>query len=248
MLTIYGLYRTRAARNIWLAKEIGLPFRHVPVAPYYRVPDFDAPGAPLNTRSAEFAQVNPNRRVPSLDDDGLVLHESLAINLYLAKSYGGALGPADVVEDGLMTMWSLWAANEAEPHAVQVLYHRVNNPHGECDPAMAQAAIEALRAPFAVLDAALAPAGFVVGRRFTVADINVSEVIRLAAAAPELLAAAPCVKAWLGRCHDRPAFREMIAERDRETQLRAGSLPAHPLAGPGQPAKAAPAPSPLARI
>jgi glutathione S-transferase len=129
-----------------------------------------------------------------------------------------------------MTMWSLWAANEVEPHTVQVLYHRVNNPHGECDPAMAQAAIEALRAPFAVLDAALAPTGFVVGRRFTVADINVSEVLRLALAAPELFAAAPRVKAWLERCRDRPAFRETVAERDRETQLRAGNRPSHPLA------------------
>ncbi|MBV1799874.1 glutathione S-transferase family protein [Siccirubricoccus sp. G192] len=216
MLTIYGVYRSRASRNIWLAKEIGLPFRHVPVIQAYRLPDPAAPDAPLHTRSAGFLAVNPSGHIPSIEDDGLVLHESLAINLYLAKKYGGRLGPADIAEDGLMTMWSLWAATEAEPQAIEVLYHRVAKPPGERDPARAQAAIEALRAPFAVLDAALARTGFAVGGRFTVADINLAEVFRFALPAPELFDAAPRVKAWMETCHARPAFREMMAERDRE--------------------------------
>jgi glutathione S-transferase len=147
MLTIYGLYRSRASRNIWLAKEIGLLFRLIPVVQHYRLPDHTAPDAPLNTRSAEFLKINLSGRIPAADDGGLVLCESLAINLYLARRYGGTLGPIDAAEDGLMAMWSLWAANEAEPHTVEVLYHRVENPHGECDPARAQAAIEALRGP-----------------------------------------------------------------------------------------------------
>jgi glutathione S-transferase len=217
MLTIYGVYRSRAARNIWLAHEIGLPFRHVPVVQAYRLADPDAPGAPLHTRSPAFLEINPNGHVPSIEDDGLVLHESLAINLYLAKKYGGALGPADLAEDGQMTMWSLWAATETEPHALQVLYHRAGKPPAERDPMIAQAAIGALRAPFAVLDRALlAKEGFLVGGRFTVADLNVAEVIRYALPAPELFEAAPAVRAWLAACHARPAFKRMAAERDRE--------------------------------
>jgi hypothetical protein len=31
MLTIYGVYHSRASRVIWLANELGLPFEHVPV-------------------------------------------------------------------------------------------------------------------------------------------------------------------------------------------------------------------------
>lgn len=216
MLTIYGVYRSRASRNIWLAHELGIPFRHVPVMQTYRLADPGAAGAPLQTRSPAFLKVNPNGHIPTIDDDGLILHESLAINLYLAKKHGGPLAPADVAEDGLMTMWSLWAATEVEPHSLNVIYHMVDKPSGERDAAVARAAIEALRAPFAVLDAALAATGFVVGGRFTVADINLAEVARYAMPAADLFAAAPRVKTWLAACHARPAFKTMMAAREQE--------------------------------
>jgi glutathione S-transferase len=216
MLTIYGVHRSRASRNIWLAYEIGLPFRQVPVIQANRLANPDAPGAPLHTCSPEFLKINPNGHIPVVDDDGLVLHESLAINLYLAKKYGGGLGPADLAEDGRMGMWALWAATEVEPHALQVLFHRAGRPPAERDPAVAQAAVEALRAPFAVLNRELAGSGFLVGGRFTVADLNVAEVVRYALPAPELFEAAPAVRAWLEACHARPAFKRMMEERERE--------------------------------
>lgn len=216
MLTIYGVYRSRASRTIWLANELGLPFKHVPVIQHYRLPDATAPGAPLNTRSPEFLRVNPNGHIPSIDDDGLVLHESLAINLYLAKKHGGPLAPATVAEDGEMTMWSLWAATEVEGRALEILYNRLGNPSGRKDAKIADAAVSALRAPFAVLDKTLASDGYLVGGRFTVADINATEVVRYALAAPELFESAPHIKAWLGTCQSRPAFKKMWEARDKE--------------------------------
>jgi glutathione S-transferase len=145
-----------------------------------------------------------------------VLHESLAINLYLAKKHGGPLAPANVAEDGLMAMWALWAATEVEPHAIQVIYHRVGKPPEERDPMIAEAAIDALRAPFTVLNKELAATGFIIGGRFTVADINAAEVFRYAMPAPELFDASPRVKAWLATCHARPAFKAMMATRETE--------------------------------
>lgn len=216
MLTIYGVYRSRASRNFWLAGEIGLPFRHVPVIQSYRLPDPAAPGAPLNTRSPEYLKVNPNGRIPAIDDDGLVLAESLAINLYLAKKYGGDLGPRDLAEDGQMTHWALWSVTEAEVHTIQVLYHLAAKPVAERDPKIAAEAVAALAQPFAVLDAALAGTGYLVGGRFTVADINAAEVIRYAQPAPQLFEAAPRVKAWLAACQARPAYKAMTAARDME--------------------------------
>ena len=214
MLTIYGVYRSRASRNIWLANELGLPFKHVPVIQLYRLKE-PLPADVVHTKSPEFLAVNPNGHIPSIDDDGVVLHESLAINLYLARKHGGPLAPANLAEEGQMAMWSLWAAAEVEPQSINIVYHRVSNAGRPMDPAIADAAVEALRGPFAVLDQAVA-GGCLVGGRFTVADIAVAEVVRYAQAAPELFDAAPRVKAWLAACQARPAFRKMWAERDKE--------------------------------
>jgi glutathione S-transferase len=212
MLTIYGVYRSRASRNIWLAEELGIPFKQVPVIQHYRT----VPAGMLHTQSPEFLKVNPNGLIPSIDDDGLVLHESLAINLYLARKHGGPLAAANVAEDGEIAMWSLWAATGVEPHAINVLYHRLGNPTGEKDPKVADAAVEALRRPFAVLEKALEKSGWLVGGRFTVADLNVAEIARYAQAAPELFETSPRVKAWLAACQARPGFKKMWAARDAE--------------------------------
>ncbi len=182
----------------------------------YRLANPDAPDAPLNTRSPAFLAVNPNGHIPSMKDGDLVLHESLAINLYLAKKFGGPLAPANLAEEGEVAMWTLWAATEAEPHTIQVLYHRFMKQGDERKPELADAAVVALRAPFKVLDAALAKTGYLVGGRFTVADINVAEVIRYAQPAPELFEDVPHLKAWLAACQARPAFKAMAEKRNAE--------------------------------
>jgi glutathione S-transferase len=216
MLKIYGVYRSRATRNIWLCDELGVPFTLVPVIQSDRAASPAAAGIALNSKSPEFLKINPNGHIPSIDDDGLVLHESLGINLYLAKKHGGPLAPANIAEDGLMTTWTAWALTEMEPRTIQILYNRVAKPVDQRDSKLADASVEALKAPFAVLDKALAATGYVVGGRFTVADINIAECVRYAAAAPELFEANPNVKAWLAKVQARPAFKAMMAKRELE--------------------------------
>ena len=216
MVTLYGVTRSRASRNIWLMNELGQPYEQVPVIQAYRLANPEAPDAPVNTRSPSFLAVNPNGHIPSMKDGDLVLNESLAINLYLAKKFGGPLSPASLAEEGEVAMWTLWAATEAEPHAIQILYHRLMKQGDERKPELADAAVVALRQPFQVLNDALAANGHLVGGRFTVADINVAEVIRYASPAPELFEAAPHVKAWLAACQARPAFKAMMDKRNAE--------------------------------
>ena len=184
-ITVYGVYRSRATRNIWLLNELGLPFVHVPVIQAGRLAKPKAKDAPLNTASRKFLKVNPNGLIPSLKDGRLVLHESLAINLYLARKYGKkqgtTLGSRNAAEEGQMAMWSIWAMTECEPHTIQVLYNTIGKPEPERVPALAAAAVVSLQRPFDVLEAHLkAEGGFVVGKRFTVADVNLAEVVRYA--------------------------------------------------------------------
>jgi glutathione S-transferase len=198
-----------------MAKELGLAYEHVPVIQQYRLPDPAATNAPLNTGSPSFRAVNPNGLVPSIDDDGFVLNESLAITLYLARKHGGPLAPNDVREEGLMTMWTLWAATECEAPALRVMQNAAAVKTR--DAAIYAAGVAALQPKLAVLDKALRDGGgYLVGGRFTVADLNVAEIVRYAQAAPELFTDLPNVKSWIAACQSRPAFAAMMAERNAE--------------------------------
>ena len=113
MIKLYGVARSRASRNIWLMKEAGIPFDRMSRSSRPTgSKNPDAPDAPLHTRSKAFLAINPNGHVPTLDDDGFVIHESLAINLYLARKMAARSGLRDIREDSLMTMWAIWAVTE----------------------------------------------------------------------------------------------------------------------------------------
>lgn len=193
MITLYGSLHSRANRCAWMLRELDVPFQHEPT-------NFQDG----STRLAEFLALNPNGRVPVLDDDGFLLFESLAINLYLARKYGGPLGPADLQEEALMIQWSLWVENEVEKPlllaaANKALFSADKRSAEERDIALAK-----LNRPWTVLDKHLAKQPFLVGERFTVADLNVSSVMTLVPIAGLNLAALPHLNAWLTRCLDRP--------------------------------------------
>ena len=86
MLKLYGQYRSRAFRVAWLLKESGIPYEHVDVT-------INVAGA--TCKDPAYLALNPNARVPTIDDDGFVMWESAAINFYLAEKYGSPLWPAD---------------------------------------------------------------------------------------------------------------------------------------------------------
>ena len=59
MLTIHGVYRSRASRNLWLAAELGIPFKQVPVMQRYRLADAAAAEGVLHTKSPAFLKTEP---------------------------------------------------------------------------------------------------------------------------------------------------------------------------------------------
>ncbi len=217
MLVLYGVYRSRASRNLWLLEENGLPFRHVPVVQAYRLSDPQAPDAPLNTRSAAFLKVSPLGAIPVLEDGDLVLTESLAINLYLAEKAGGPLAPADARERAEAAQWALFAQSwlEADALALQVGHADASSRTSEGRARM-DGHVEGLRRPLGWLEGHLAAKNHPLGGRFTVADINLAEVLRYAQAEPGLLQGYPAINRWLAACQARPAFQAMWAARNLE--------------------------------
>jgi glutathione S-transferase len=213
-VTIHGVYRSRASRNYWLANEIGLAVESVPVIQAYRLADPLAPDAPINTRTPAFLALSPAGAIPVMTDGDLVLTESLAINLHLARRHGGELGPRDGNEDALMQAAALTAATAIEPHAVAILYAfaegRAETPDGAAEVA---ACAERLARPLALLEAHFKTHDHVIGGRFTVADINLAEILRYAQPHPTLLPAHPALDRWLRACQSRPAFKAMWDKR-----------------------------------
>lgn len=202
-LTIYGIARTRASRVLWLAEELGLTYRHVPT-----------PIGPEGTGSPAFRAINPNGRIPAIEQDGLVLWDSIAINLYLARRAGPPLGPRDAAEDAVTTMWSLWAVNELEREANEVFQHTHVRPPELRDPARVAVALRRLAAPLRVLDDALARGnGALVGGRFGVAELNVCAMLFYLRQVPDGLTDYPRARRAFARAAERPAYRRMLALR-----------------------------------
>lgn len=219
MLTIHGVTRSRASRIIWLCHEIGLPFRQIPVIQAYRLPDPDAEGAPLNTHSPGFLKLSPQGAIPVLQDGDLTLSELLACTLHLARKHGQPFGPADAAEDALMLQWSFYGCTTIEPDALTILFlHRPGQPQSGADQAAIANAAERLIRPLRVLEDHLAQNGHMVGRRFTVADINMAEIVRYAQSHGALLEQFPALRDWLSDCQARPGFRKMWQERLAEPE------------------------------
>ena len=198
-LRIYGIARTRAFRALWMANELGLDYEHMPI-------EIGTSGA----RSPEFLAINPNGRLPFIVDDGFVLFESLAITLYLAKKHSnGKLYPGTLEGEATAWQWSFWAVTEVDRGVNIWSLHAVRLPPAERDAARRDEALKVIAAPFKVLDAAVTKQPYLLGRDFTVADLNVAAVISRAIDMD--LSAVPNLEAWLRRCLDRPAARRALA-------------------------------------
>lgn len=189
---IYGIPKSRAFRCLWAAEEAGVPYEMVAT-------DFVS-----GVKSPSFAALNPNAKIPAMQDGDLVLWESLAINLHLIRK-----GKADLIPsgDGLsqVEMWTLWVATEVEPHQMQWAYNTFMRTPDQRDPKAADAGAAALRTRLEVLEGVLDGRDFLLGQKFTAADLNVACVLYGAWFNKFDLSHTPRVKAWIERCVTRPA-------------------------------------------
>lgn len=198
-LKIYGIAASRAIRPLWVAEELGLSYEHV--AQRYQG------GA---THTPEFLALNPNGHIPVVDDNGIIVWESMACALYLARRFGGdlpdSIAPHTPQEEAEGLRWSFWIVTELEKDALTVLMHRQAMPPEQRKPELADAAEKRLAAPLRVLEQHLQNRSYIAGERFTVADVCVASVALWIRPATALMASLPRTQAWLQTCLARPAF------------------------------------------
>jgi len=198
-LRIYGIARTRAFRVLWMAEDLGLDYDHIPIEI-----------GPAGARKPEYLAINPNGRLPAIDEAGFTLWESLAITLYLAKKHG-RFYPTTLESEARAWQWSLWAVQEVDRGVNIWSLHAMRLPPSDRDPQRLAEALKVLTPPFKVLDGTLASRSHLLGEDFTVADLNVAAVISRAIDMD--LSATPHLAQWLSRCLERPAARTARALR-----------------------------------
>src|SRR5262245_34599490 len=155
-LRIYGIARTRAFRALWIAEELGLDYEHVPVEI-----------GPAGARKPEYLAINPNGRLPAIDDSGFLLSASLAITLDLAKKHG-RLYPATLGGEARAWQWSLWAVQEVDRGVNIWSLHAVRLPPEDRDPQRLAEALKVIEPPFKVLDGTLGGRPYLLSDDFTV--------------------------------------------------------------------------------
>jgi glutathione S-transferase len=197
MTKLHGTSRSRSARSLWALEELGVNYEHLPM------PTTDA-------KSPAHLKLNPNGHVPVLEDDGAVVWESMAINLYLAEKYGkNSLWPSEPAARAEIYKWSFWSITEVEPLLLTLLRNRVMAPPDQRDEKAALAAVEALKAPLNALEEALKGKEYLLGKNFSIADLNVASVLSWAPMMKLDLSSTPTLQAWLQKCLGREANKKV---------------------------------------
>ena len=210
-LKVYGTPMSRAARTLWMCRELGLPFEKVPVQ-----------FADGSTKTPEYLAINPNGRIPAIQDGDFTLYESMAINLYLARKHPGPLTPATPADEARAWQWSFWVMTEVEKPQLNVLLQRhgaaSRSPRRSTSASGAEGREEGERA------AAELPSRSACSRASSEAAVARRRQlhrhrpqrrlgVRLAQLANIDLARWPRIAEWLDRCMARLAFRDQAQER-----------------------------------
>jgi glutathione S-transferase len=176
-------------------EETGVDYEHVPT-------NFRD-----DSKRPDYLAVNPNGRIPALVDGDLKLFESMAINLYAARTYGSGLYPANQTDEARTWQWSVWGISEIEPLQMQMVIQKLFVPDDKRDLGVIERAGESLARPLKVLDQALAGRDWLLGDSFSIADLNVAGVMHLLQMIDFDLSAFGNVGRWAQNCYDRPSFQ-----------------------------------------
>ena len=160
-----------------------------------------------------YRALNPNARIPTIDDDGFVMWESSAINLYLAEKYGSPLYPSTAQGRGRMLQWAFFIANDVEGPMIMVFQNRFVFPPEKRVAALADEGEKKMLPKLAVIEQALAATGYLGLDRWDMTDFIASSVMYSLLGMKYDLSAFPQLAAWLQMSLSRPAAVEAIKLR-----------------------------------
>jgi glutathione S-transferase len=202
MLKIWGrISSINVQKVVACANELGLAYQRIEAGGKFGVVD-----------TPDYRRMNPNAKVPVLEDGEFVLWESNAIVRYLAHTRGrGTLWPEDPRRVADADRWMDWQATTINPALSAAFWQLIRVGPEVRDHAAIDASIAATEPLMAMLDTHLAGRRWVTGDDYTMGDIPLACTAHRWFALPCAKQPRPHVEAWLARVRARPAYDGVLA-------------------------------------
>jgi glutathione S-transferase len=201
MLKLWGRINSiNVQKVLWALGELKTPYERTDAGLQYGV-----------VNEPFYRKMNPNGRVPTIEDDGLVLWESNAIVRYLAAKHGaGALCPSDPKQRADADRWMDWATSTVAPAITPVFWGLIRTPPEKRDHKAIDDGVERLAQAFQVLELSLEGRDYVAGKAFTMGDIPVGTFVYRWNALNVRRPSLPRVEAWYQRLQQRAAYQKHV--------------------------------------
>lgn len=187
MLKLYYIPKTRSSRARWMLEELGVPYELVRMT-------FE------EARTPQYRRIHPLGAVPALTDGETTVIESAAIIAYLADRFPER-GFAPPTSSQLRAAYYQWII-----YAMPFVAHTTKRPERECIPMVAQESCAEFLCAAKPVDEALRDRPYVLGERFSAADVVLGSVLNWAAAS-KLIDDFPALQSYVERLRARPAFQ-----------------------------------------
>lgn len=197
MLKIWGRINSINVQKVmWAVAELDLQYEHVNAGLHFG-----------GVNEPWYRAMNPNGRVPVINDDGFVLWESNSIVRYLASRYGaGTLEPLDLRTRADAGRWMDWASSTMNPLMTPLFWGLIRTAPDKRNAEALDESRSKMEEVMAILDAQLAQRAFVAGDDFTMGDIPVACFTQRWLALPMAHGVHPHVARWVAQLEARPGF------------------------------------------
>lgn len=199
MITVWGRRNSMNVQKVmWVLGELALDYERHDVAGSFGFPE-------------DYARLNPNGVVPTIEDGDLVMWESNACVRYLARTYGkGSLWPDDPAMLAHGDQWMDWTASRMNPAFFQVFMNMIRVPAARSNPDQLARGSAACAELAGLLDRHLAQSDYMAGDTLSIGDISLGCVMyryfNLEIERPDV----PHLEAWYARLCERPAYRKHV--------------------------------------
>jgi glutathione S-transferase len=201
MLKLWGRINSiNVQKVLWALDELKVPYERSDAGMQFGI-----------VNEPFYRKMNPNGRVPTIEDDGFVLWESNAIVRYLSAKHGaGTLSPSDLRQRADADRWMDWTTSTVAPALTPVFWGLIRTPAEKRNMASIEAEAEKVAQAFQVLEQSLEGRDHVAGRPFTMGDIPLGTFVHrwyaLAVKRPKLAR----VEAYYQRLQQRASYRKHV--------------------------------------